>query len=48
MACGTGKTLVSLWLHEKLNAKRTLILVACQRLRAVRISTGLLRQKCSG
>jgi len=27
MACGTGKTLVSLWLHEKLNAQRTLVLV---------------------
>ena len=27
LACGTGKTLVALWLHERLEAKRTLVLV---------------------
>jgi superfamily II DNA or RNA helicase len=27
MACGTGKTLVSLWVKERLDAKRTLVLV---------------------
>ncbi|QNI87586.1 DEAD/DEAH box helicase [Synechococcus sp. ROS8604] len=27
MACGTGKTLTSLWIKEALNAKRTLVLV---------------------
>ena len=27
MACGTGKTLTSLWIKEELNAKRTLVLV---------------------
>jgi predicted helicase len=27
MACGTGKTLVSLWVKERLAAKRTLVLV---------------------
>ena len=27
MACGTGKTLVALWLHERLSASRTLVLV---------------------
>ena len=27
MACGTGKTLVSLWISEKLGAQRTLVLV---------------------
>ena len=27
MACGTGKTLVALWLAERMNAKRTLVLV---------------------
>jgi len=27
MACGTGKTLVSLWLHEKLHSQKTLVLV---------------------
>ena len=27
LACGTGKTLVALWLHERLASKRTLVLV---------------------
>jgi predicted helicase len=27
MACGTGKTLISLWVKERLDAKRTLVLV---------------------
>ena len=27
MACGTGKTLVALWLAERMNAKRILVLV---------------------
>ncbi len=27
MACGTGKTLISLWIKERLNAKRALVLV---------------------
>src|SRR3989338_7409197 len=27
LACGTGKTLTSLWIHEKLRSKRTLFLV---------------------
>src|SRR3989344_3163879 len=27
LACGTGKTLTSLWIHEKLKSKRTLFLV---------------------
>ena len=27
MACGTGKTLVSLWIREALQAERTLVLV---------------------
>jgi predicted helicase len=27
MACGTGKTLVSLWVKERLAAKHTLVLV---------------------
>ena len=27
MACGTGKTLASLWIHEDLESKRTLVLV---------------------
>ena len=27
LACGTGKTLVALWLHERLEARRTLVLV---------------------
>ncbi|WP_288225567.1 DEAD/DEAH box helicase, partial [uncultured Prochlorococcus sp.] len=35
MACGTGKSLTSLWIKEKLNAKNTLVLVP---------SLGLLRQ----
>ncbi len=35
MACGTGKSLTSLWINEKLNANHTLVLVP---------SLGLLRQ----
>lgn len=27
MACGTGKTLVGMWVHERLRARRTLVLV---------------------